>query len=246
MLSHHGNSSKESNSKDWTFLMQPGANHAEARSAEMASSAEAPERSARWNRSRRSHIARSSDEMRYCDDASLIQACLNGEDAAWRELVTRYGRLVYSVALRYGLTAGDADDVFQNVFTIVLKQLSRLRNQKLLAAWLITITWRESRRTIKRTPIQDGLDEDMEDGQSPPIDQLQRWEQQHIVRQALRQLEPPGRELLTILFLETPTPSYREVAKRLQMPIGSIGPTRARYFKKLEAILVSMGFEATN
>jgi RNA polymerase sigma factor (sigma-70 family) len=121
--------------------------------------------------------------------------------------------------------------------------LGHLRNQKLLAAWLITITWRESRRTIKRTPVQEELDENLEDDQSPPLDQVQRWEQQHIVRQALRQLESPGRELLTSLFLETPTPSYREIAERLQMPVGSIGPTRARYFKKLEAILLSMGFD---
>ena len=181
----------------------------------------------------------------YRNDASLIQACLDGKDAAWRELIERYGRLVYSIPLRYGLSSVDADDVFQNVFTIVFNQLARLRNQKLMAAWLITITWREARRVAKHTHIQNDLDEDMEDNQSPPLDQLQRWEQQHIVHQALRQLESPCRELLTILFLETPTPSYEEIAKRLGMPIGSIGPTRARSFKKLESILVSMGLDAT-
>ena len=181
----------------------------------------------------------------YKNDVSLIQACIDGEDTAWRELVERYGRLVYSISLRYGLSSIDADDVFQNVFTIVFNQLSRLRDQKVLVAWLITITWREARRVAKHTPKQSDLDEDMEDNQSPPLDQLQRWEQQHMVHQALGQLESPCRELLTILFLETPTPSYEEIAKRLGMPIGSIGPTRARSFKKLETILVSMGFDAT-
>jgi RNA polymerase sigma factor (sigma-70 family) len=184
-------------------------------------------------------------ETMYKNDASLIRACIDGEDAAWRELVERYGRLVYSISLRYGLSSVDADDVFQNVFTIVFNQLSRLRNQKLLAAWLITITWREARRVVKLTHIPNDLDEDMEDNQSPPLEQVQLWERQHIVRQALGQLESPCRELLTILFLETPTPSYEEIAKRLGMPIGSIGPTRARSFKKLESILASMGFEAT-
>jgi RNA polymerase sigma factor (sigma-70 family) len=180
----------------------------------------------------------------YTNDTSLIQACIDGEDAAWRELVERYGRLVYSIPLRNGLSSVDADDVFQNVFTIVFNQLSRLRNQNVLAAWLITITWRESRRLIKLARNQDGLDEKIEDDQPPPPDQVQTWERQHMVHQALGQLGSPCRELLTILFLETPTPRYEEIAKRLGVPVGSIGPTRARCFKKLEALLVSIGCEA--
>ena len=180
----------------------------------------------------------------YKDDTALIQACIDGKDVAWRELVERYGRLVYSIPLRYGLSSVDADDVFQNVFTIVFNQLSQLRNQKVLAAWLITITWRESRRVLKLARNQDGLDEKIEDDQPPPPDQVQARERQHIVHQALSQLGSPCRELLTILFLETPTPRYEEIAKRLGVPVGSIGPTRARCFKKLEALLVSIGWDA--
>ncbi|MES4787530.1 MAG: sigma-70 family RNA polymerase sigma factor, partial [Nitrospiraceae bacterium] len=85
-------------------------------------------------------------------------------------MVERYGRLVYSIPLRYGLSPADADDVFQNVFTIVLRRLSSLRNQSSLTAWLITITQRESQRVGKGNQPHDELDERLEDDGTPPPD----------------------------------------------------------------------------
>ncbi len=74
------------------------------------------------------------------DDSQLIQACLDGDNGAWKELVERYGRLVYSIPIRYGFSSADADEVFQNVFVIVFRQLRKLRQQAALAAWLITMS----------------------------------------------------------------------------------------------------------
>jgi DNA-directed RNA polymerase specialized sigma24 family protein len=62
---------------------------------------------------------------------------------------------------------------------------------------------------------------------------------------ALKHLEARCRELLMALFLESATPSYEELSKRLDIPVGSIGPTRARCFKKLEDKLVEIGFDAS-
>jgi hypothetical protein len=66
------------------------------------------------------------------------------------------------------------------------------------------------------------------------------WEKQHMVGQALNQLGQPCQGLLTALFLDTSEPSYERIAKQLGIAVGSIGPMRARCFKKLEAILVTM------
>ena len=63
------------------------------------------------------------------------------------------------------------------------------------------------------------------------------------VRQAMRRLDDRCRKLLTLLFLEPATPSYESVASRLGIPIGSVGPTRARCFKKMDAVLREMGIE---
>ncbi len=155
-------------------------------------------------------------------------------------MVERYGRLVYSIPCRRGLSAEDADEVFQNVFTIVLRQLPQLRNPEAIAGWLITIAHRESILVSRKFHPHPELSDEIEDIKSPPIESLQRWERQHYVRIGLQRLESPCRELITILFLEDPVPSYDEIAKRLRVPIGSIGPNRGRCLKKLEAILAEM------
>ena len=181
-------------------------------------------------------------------DADLIDACLSSDQQAWHELVTRYSRLVYSIPRRKGFNADDADDVFQNVFTIVYRQLPNLRQYKSLPAWLITITQRQCIRLRKPGPAQvdldeTGLDNVAQTGDQVQLDQVQLWERQHVVQQALRELDPRCRELLTALFLDSSSDGYKAIAARIQIPIGSIGPIRARCFKKLEAILKAMGID---
>ena len=181
--------------------------------------------------------------MHRATDHILVQNCLAGDQAAWKELVDRYGRLVYSIPRKYGLSAADADDVVQNVYSIAWQRLSSLRNEKTLAAWLITVTCRESWRLGKAREVTEELLDSFSDNGMPPHEQMLLWEKQHLVRQALEQLEEPCRSLLTALFLDPTEPSYQEVATQLGIPLGSIGPTRARCFKKLEAILVDMNVD---
>ncbi len=176
-------------------------------------------------------------------DPELIQACLNGDEPAWKELVERYGRLVYSIPFRYGLNATDADDIFQDVFVIVHRRLETLKDQTLLASWLITVTVRETQRWRKRARDHSALDDTAPDRAEPPLEKLQQWERQHAVHQALAQLEPRCRGILTALFLDGHPTSYEEIATRLGITSGSIGPLRARCFKKLEAILLKMGVD---
>ena len=179
----------------------------------------------------------------YRNDLELIQACLSGNEIAWRELVRRYGRLVYSVALRDGLSVVDAYDVFQNVFAIVFRHLRDLRDHKLLAAWLIRITHRECLRLRTHLGNSEEISEDLPDSAALPDDKVATWEFQHLVHLALEQMDPPCRKLMTALFLDPQRPSYQEIAKLLKIPIGSIGPNRARCFKKLESILTAMGID---
>jgi RNA polymerase sigma factor (sigma-70 family) len=178
----------------------------------------------------------------YQDDAALVQACLAGNQSAWNELVERYQRLVYSIPRKYGLSEADAEDVMQNVFIIVYRRLSTLRDQTLLAAWLIRITHRVTLHHRKSQHNHSELDEALADENDLPDDQVARLEAQNLVHRALAQLDPHSRELLKAFLQESP-PSYEEIAKRLGCPVGSIGPTRARSFKKLEAILLKMGVE---
>ncbi|HBY98208.1 MAG TPA: sigma-70 family RNA polymerase sigma factor [Chloroflexi bacterium] len=179
----------------------------------------------------------------YRSDPALIQSCLDGDETAWNELIERYGRLVYSIPRRYGLCPADADDVFQNVFTIVFRRLPSLRDQTRLSAWLITTTHRECWRLGKLADSAAALDETVVDVSSPPAQEVLRWERQHVVHEALDQLDERCQALLKALFLDPDRPNYEEIAAQLGMAVGSVGPTRGRCFKKLETILVAMGAE---
>lgn len=174
------------------------------------------------------------------DDTSLIAGCLRGDGRAWDVLVERYSPLVYSLPRRMGLSAADTEDVLQNVFTIVFRRLDSLKNHKCLAAWLITITRREYMRYSQRAPDHAELEDEIVDGGNRLGDRVEERERRLLVHQALNQLDTTSRALLVALFLEHPTPSYSEIARRLGMAVGSIGPARARSLKKLEAQLAEL------
>lgn len=179
----------------------------------------------------------------YRSDAALIQACIDGSESAWQELVRRYNRLVYSIPRGYGLCEADCEDVLQNVFMIAFRRLASLRDFTCLSAWLITTTHRECRHYSKRRPAHDELDETIPAGDGPAADKVVSWERRHQVHKALEQLDPRSQALLNALFFDSSSPSYEQIATRLGMPEGSIGPTRARTFKKLAAILSQLGFD---
>lgn len=179
----------------------------------------------------------------YASDPALVQSCIAGDENAWNELVERYGRLVYSVSLRSGLSSADADEVFQNVFIILLRHLKNLRKQTSLSSWLIATTQRECWRLRKGKALHYELNDVIADGSPPLEDDVLRWERHRQVRQGLTRLDDRCRTLLSDLFLDPDEPSYVTIAAKLGMPLGSIGPTRARCFKKLEAVLIEMGFD---
>lgn len=188
------------------------------------------------------HASIPDSDTRYRSDPALIQACLAGDEASWKELVDRYGRLVYSIPRHYGLDESDAEDVFQNVFAIVLNKLGTLHDPTRLSAWLITITHRQTQRLAKHIRSEKSIDEETALADDPSLEEIHRWEQRQLLHQALSQLDPRCQQILTALLQES-GPNYAELARRLGIAVGSIGPARARCFKKLEAILITLGFE---
>lgn len=175
-------------------------------------------------------------------DPELLQACLAGDQGAWSALVARYQRLIFSIGLRQGLTADDCADLVQNVLTIVLRRLETIQDQERFSAWLITTTKREAWRAHRRDVPTDDLDTvDLEDERPLPEDEVMGWEQAALVRGAVDRLNETCRKLVAALFFEHRTVSYAELAEELDMPVGSIGPTRARCFGKLATELARLG-----
>jgi RNA polymerase sigma factor (sigma-70 family) len=181
-------------------------------------------------------------------DAELIAACINGESWAWDALVDRYRRLVFSLALRTGLGHEDAADVFQMVFTVLLENLHNLRTPQGLAAWLITTTKRTSWRVMHRrqralTENEEGAATASAAQAGPGAERWQegRWVDQALVRDALTRLGERCRRLLWLLYYDRSEPSYAEISRRLKVPLGSIGPTRARCLQKMRQALNALG-----
>ena len=180
-------------------------------------------------------------------DSELIAACARGEAWAWDALVDRYKALVYSIALRAGLPEEDAADVFQTAFQRLLENLDTIRAPQGLAAWFITTTKREAWRVLRarqrESPEADAGDAPMAGtGDFPgahPEESL--LADRALVREAMARLGGRCRDLLDLLYFEAESPSYEEISRRLRMPIGSIGPTRARCLVKLRDILKRMG-----
>lgn len=173
-------------------------------------------------------------------DAELVAACLGGDQGAWRVLVLRYGGLVFAVARRNGLDHAMADDVVQEVFAVLLRQMSGLHNPTGLAKWLMTTAQRVSRRMLSRARRQVGTPVEIPEPGDLASDEMERLERQQLVREALRRLGGRCETLLTALYLRDEAASYEHVARALELPVGSIGPTRARCLEKLLRVLETM------
>ena len=170
-------------------------------------------------------------------DEDLLRRCRDGDDDAWRALVERYGALVLSVPRRYGLKAAAADDVFADVCLALVRALPAIRDAKALPQWLIRTatraTW-EAARKAKAAPPEDLPPLT---GAAPPDAFVSLLEEEQVVREGLALISERCRKLLDLLYFKASTPSYDDVAKRMKMPRGSLGPTRRRCLQKLREIV---------
>ncbi len=175
-------------------------------------------------------------------DAELLALCLQDDQQAWEVLVRRFSRLVYSVPRRYGFQGEAADDVMQAVFLQLHRNLDSLQQRSRIAGWLATVAQRETINYLRRQRNEASLPADPAHEAGEVADDLERWERQHHVREGLRRLGGRCERLLFALFFQRGTTDYPRLARELDMPVGSIGPTRTRCFEKLRPILQKMGY----
>jgi RNA polymerase sigma factor (sigma-70 family) len=185
-------------------------------------------------------------------DQDLVQRCRDGHQAAWSTLVRRFQRLVYTVPRRAGLSEAQAADVFQVTYSRLFENIARIDDGSRVRAWLVTTARRETLRLLQEgarivdlagPPGADGDDGDddpfarIADTAALPDEVLDELQQQHRVREALDRLDPRSRQLLELLFLQEEPLPYGEIAGRLGIAEGSIGPTRARALDKLRRLM---------
>lgn len=197
-----------------------------------------PSRSAKSSR----HGARS----RRSDEAvsRLVRRAAQGDQRAWNELVDEFSGIVWSVARAYGLNDADAADVSQITWQRLVEHLHRLRDPARVGAWLATTARRQCtqiHREAHPIPVGDQLPEQDSQALAPDAAMLTN-ERDITLWNALADLPVRDRRLLRMLMTD-PAPSYAEIGAALGMPIGSIGPTRARALERLRRAACRRGLD---
>jgi RNA polymerase sigma factor (sigma-70 family) len=175
-------------------------------------------------------------------DRDLILDCRNGDVGAWQRLLDKYERLVFSVPRRYGLSREDAADITQLTFTILFQSMDTLPENSTLGAWLITVARRHTWRLLERKRREEAGGYVSSNDTTSILantgpDDVERWELTEWLYHGLSLLGKRCRDLLFALYLDSKAPSYAEVAARLGMAVGSVGPTRIRCLKRLRQVL---------
>ena len=171
-----------------------------------------------------------------CDsgDRDLIRRCIEGDQEAWKQLVRRYERLIYSIALRICRDSETAADVLQQVCLELYQRLDEVRNTATLPSWIATVTRRKSCDYWRSCEPAEPL---LDDGSADSEDIFANIERQHTLERAMASLPERNRRLMQMLYMSDRDYSYQEIAQQLGMPVASIGPTRIRSLKKLRKLL---------
>ena len=178
--------------------------------------------------------------------AGLVLAASAGDKQAWDELVDRFAGTVWAVARAHRLNAADAADVSQTTWMRLVENLDRIQQPERIRAWLVTTARRECLRLLRLSARQVPSGDDMDMIPDAPVEPMEHRvvvdERADLVAGLVSQLSPRSQTLLRLLSDETPF-SYKEISRLLGMPIGSIGPTRARALEQLKRLALKEGLD---
>ncbi|WP_434444204.1 RNA polymerase sigma factor [Lentzea sp. E54] len=170
----------------------------------------------------------------------LVRDCRRGRQQAWRSVVEEFTPVVWTVAKSFGLPAGDCEDVCQSTWIQVFTGIDSIRRPERLRTWIVTVAKRESIKHLQFSAhhvlVPDlGCDVREPCGSGPEEVAVARADHRR-VRAALLQL-PGHHQALVRLLIRDPAPTYDEISARLNIPRGSIGPTRNRIMHRLRELL---------
>jgi RNA polymerase sigma factor (sigma-70 family) len=175
------------------------------------------------------------------DVASLVRHAAEGDRYAWERLVDQFARLIWSITVEFKLTESDASDVAQTTWLRLLQNIDRIEHPDRVGSWLAATARNECLRSLaarKRVVLSD---DEVELGSAvphgPEIDErLLADERAQTVRDALSRLPRRWQRLLEMLMADPPA-SYADISDELELPMGSIGPTRGRCLAQLRVLL---------
>lgn len=175
--------------------------------------------------------------------AELLSGIIQNDPAAWAEVVHRYGRLLVAKARSFRMQDADVHDAVQMTWVRLRENAHTITRPECLAGWLLTTVTRECWLVLgrnRRMLYGDDIMSDHADLDAGPEQRAVDEDMAAAVRAAVAELSPEARDLVNALFAPERLP-YAELSRRFGMPVGSIGPTRARYLRKLRTLLADRG-----
>lgn len=175
--------------------------------------------------------------------ARVVNSAANGDQGAWDELVGEFSHMIWGVARAHRLDDADASDVVQATWLLLLENLCRLKDPGRVGAWLTTTARRECLRVLRangrKVLLGDGPPEPVSLDVAPG-EALLADERDRALREGFARLRATDQALLRLLMAD-PRPRYEEISAALEIPIGSIGPTRQRALERLRRELDGEG-----
>lgn len=166
---------------------------------------------------------------------ALISAANAGDRSAWEEIVGRFSGLVWATTRAHRLSRAEAADVAQTTWLRLVENLDRINDPERLGAWLATTARRESLRHIRlrsRELVTGEYDLFESPSENHAVERLMTRERNTALRRAFARISERCQSLLRMLAAAEPL-SYEEIGAAMGMPIGAIGPTRARCLEQL-------------
>jgi RNA polymerase sigma factor (sigma-70 family) len=168
--------------------------------------------------------------------ADLLLGISDGDPAAWDEILRRYGALVATTVRSYRLQEADALDAMQMTWLRLTENAHRVQFPERLGGWLATTARHECLHILRQAKLRPHLT----DGTPEPVSDPSAGPEQHAIdvytirtlRKLIDELPPRQRTLIRMLFTDEPC-SYTTIARIAEIPLGGIGPTRARALRQL-------------
>ncbi|MGB9404967.1 MAG: sigma-70 family RNA polymerase sigma factor [Candidatus Acidiferrales bacterium] len=192
-------------------------------------------------------MAPTANKPRAASDATLVKECLAGREEAWSALIQKYKALIYSIPVKFGLPPQEAADVFQSTCIELLERLPELREPRALPKWLMQVALHECYRWKRQQQRLVSRDDEpaLPEPETPAVAEsiLRQTQEEQMLREALAALAPRCRQLIEMLFFESPARPYNEIAAALGLAVGSIGFNRQQCIERLRRQLDEMGFQ---
>jgi len=174
--------------------------------------------------------------------AELFAEFRAGNEAKMAELVSLVTPILWHTARAQRVEYDTAQDVVQTAWLALVRAAESIADPQAVLQWLIVSTRREAWRVVRRADRAEPRDFEADDFVSPareaPEEVVLTTDEDTRLWQHVAELSERCRALLRVIAFAD-RPDYASVAESLQMPVGSIGPTRGRCLAKLRQLLAA-------